>query len=93
MFESSTTQPTKFIWPAASALAAEKTLLLQCLKAPLRNLPSFFQPAARALAAEKTWLLQCLKALLRNLPRLFGEEGGLFQLKSIIEIPYYSLCL
>ena len=40
MFESSTTQPTKFIWPAASALAAEKTLLLQCLKAPLRNLPS-----------------------------------------------------
>ena len=40
MFESSTTQPTKFIWPAASALAAEKTLMLQCLKAPLRNLSS-----------------------------------------------------
>ena len=55
MFQSSTTQPPKIIWPAA-----------------------------RALAAEKTWLLQCLKALLRNLPRLFGQEGGLFQLKYII---------
>ena len=64
MFQSSTTQPPKIIWPAA-----------------------------RALAAEKTWLLQCLKAPLRNLPRLFGQEGGLFQLKSIIVIPYYSLCL
>ena len=64
MFESSTTQPPKIIWPAA-----------------------------RALAAEKTWLLQCVKALLRNLPRLFGQEGGLFQLKSIIVITYYSLCL
>ena len=40
MFESSTTQPTKFIWPAARALAAEKTWLLQCLKAQLRNLRS-----------------------------------------------------
>ena len=61
MFESSTTQPTKFIWPAA-----------------------------RALAAEKTWLLQSWKAPLRNLPSLFGQEGGLFQLKSVTVISYYS---
>ena len=40
MFEGSTTQPTKFIWPAARALAAEKTWLVQFLKAPLRNLRS-----------------------------------------------------
>ena len=40
MFESSTAQPTKFIWPAARAPAAEKTWLLQCLKAQLRNLQS-----------------------------------------------------
>ena len=64
MFESSTTQPPKII-----------------------------SPAATALAAEKTWLLQCLKALLRNLPKLFRQEGGLFLLKSITVIPYYSLCL
>ena len=62
MFESSTAQPTKFIWPAA-----------------------------RALAAEKTWLLQCLKAQLHNLQSLFGQEGGLFQLKSTTVILYYSL--
>ena len=61
MFESSTTQPTKFIWPAA-----------------------------RALAAEKTWLLQCLKAQLRNLRSLSGQEGGLFQPKSVTVISYYS---
>ena len=42
MFESSTTQPTKFISPAARALAAEKTWLLQRLKAPLHNLPNLF---------------------------------------------------
>ena len=64
MFESSTTQPPKII-----------------------------SPAATAFAVEKTWLLQCLKAPLRNLPKLFRQEGGLFQLKSITVIPYYSLCL
>ena len=64
MFQSSTTQPPKIIWPAARALAAEKTLLLQRLKAPLRNLPN-----------------------------LFRQEGGLFQLKSISVILYYSLSL
>ena len=71
MFESSTTQPPKIIWPAA-----------------------------RALAAEKTWLLQCLKAPLRNLPRLFGQEGGLIHLKSLIQtshlafppVTIYSFC-
>ena len=61
MFESSTTQPTKFIWPAA-----------------------------RALPAKKTWLMQYLKAPLRNLQSLSGQEGGLFQPKSVIVISYYS---
>ena len=42
MLKSSTTQPPKIIWPAARAFAAEKTWLLQCLKAPLRNLLSLF---------------------------------------------------
>ena len=61
MFQSSTTQPPKFISPAARAHVVEKTLLLQRLKAPLRNLPS-----------------------------LFGLEGGLFQLKYVTVISYYS---
>ena len=42
MFKSSTTQPTKFIWPAARAFPAKKTWLMQYLKAPLRNLQSLF---------------------------------------------------
>ena len=42
MFESSTTQPPKIISLAATARAAEKTWLLQCLKALLRNLPRLF---------------------------------------------------
>ena len=52
--------------------------------------PKIISPAATALAAEKTWLLQCLKALLRNLRSLSGQEGGLFQPKSVRVISYYS---
>ena len=63
MFESSTTQPPKIISLAATALAAEKTWLLQCLKAPLRNLPSLsgleggiFQPKSRKVISYEACL-------------------------------------